>query len=113
MCVSCIIIIKLTRVTRIMSSGDTTSILSDEQDFSEWSEIDQEIPHMERKTLVVEIDEQGIREEEVQVDEVSSLRYIDYICGHVKMKPVIQAVEKILGIPIEMIPAPGDTSGPR
>ena len=51
-------------------------------------------------------------EEEEQV-ELSSLRYIDYICGHTNMKPIIEAVEKLLGIPIHLIEAPGDMSGPR
>mgnify|MGYP003386141719 CR=1 FL=1 len=53
------------------------------------------------------------REMDDHQEEVKCLRYIDYICGHVNMKPVIEEVEKILGIPIELIPAPGDTSGPR
>ena len=52
-----------------------------------------------------------IKEEEE--DEVTSLRYIDYISGHIKMKPVIKEVEKVLGIPIEMLIAPNDVSGPR
>jgi hypothetical protein len=45
--------------------------------------------------------------------EVTSLRYIDYICGHVNMQPVLEQVGRILGIPIEIIEAPGDISGPR
>jgi len=45
--------------------------------------------------------------------EVLSLRYIDYICGHKNMAPVIKAVEKRIGIPIELVEAPNDISGPR
>ena len=45
--------------------------------------------------------------------EVLSLRYIDYICGHRNMAPIIKAVEKQIGIPIELIEAPHDVSGPR
>jgi hypothetical protein len=45
--------------------------------------------------------------------DVSRLTYIDYICGHETMLPVIKEVEKIIGIPIEVIQAPGDASGPR
>ena len=52
-------------------------------------------------------------EEEEEEEEITSLRYIDYISGHNKMKPVIKEVEKILGIPIEILIAPNDVSGPR
>lgn len=46
-------------------------------------------------------------------ENVMSLRYIDYICGHKNMALVIKAVEKRIGIPIELIEAPNDMSGPR
>jgi hypothetical protein len=65
----------------------------------------------ERPVQVIVMQEVEVEEEEEV--EVSSLRYIDYICGHVNMYPILQAVEQILGIPIEMIVAPSDTSGPR
>jgi hypothetical protein len=54
-----------------------------------------------------------VSDEQLDENQVTSLRYIDYICGHVKMKPVIEEVEKCLGIHIELIEAPGDMSGPR
>lgn len=56
-----------------------------------------------------EDDEPGVDSE----SGVTSLRYIDYICGHVAMEPIIREVEKVLGIRIDMIEAPGDISGPR
>jgi ABC-type phosphate/phosphonate transport system substrate-binding protein len=42
-----------------------------------------------------------------------SLRYIDYICPREVMIPILQEIEKSLGIPIIFLDAPPDRSGPK
>jgi hypothetical protein len=46
-------------------------------------------------------------------DDPILLKYVDYICSEEMMKPILQQVQEMIGIPIVHLPVPSDRSGPK
>lgn len=66
--------------------------------------------YRKRRVSITQMSNSSPEEEQ---DDPILLRYVDYICSEEMMRPILQKVQEIIGIPILHLPCPSHRSGPK